>query len=261
MPIANRIFPPDLAPPITQTSLLTAFRDALSSLFGVTPLKSYVVGTEQFTVWQLIGDSTKAFGSAIYRLRVTSQLLVSHAIGSSFTDATNTLVNPSSEVHATTYSSTVAIRSAGFSTPEYRFLSIIQGVTQQLLGYFRPVEAPAYDEASFPRFFIPQSVDCTTVASPSLTPYVSGLSTNLGNTQMANADTYLQLRSQFLGFWIWGANNSGIVANTSIDLASGCCAGMVRGDTFNIPGTNPLEQYYVHRGIAGGLMFRIAGAN
>ncbi len=260
MPIATRTYPPDIAATITQATLFAGIRDALSAVFGVLPLKSYAVGTEQHAIWRIIGDATKAFGSGFYRLRVTAALAVSHVIAAGFTDATNALVSASGENHTVTYVANLPVRMLGFATDEYKFLSVIQGTVPQLLGCFRPGDALAYDENAHTKFFIAANADATSVASPTNTPYTSALTTNLGNPNMANVDAALQLRSQFLGFWIWGPNNSGIVASTSIDLASGCCVGLARTDTFNVPGTNPPEQYFVHRAVAGGLMFRIAGA-
>jgi len=227
-------------------------------VFGTPPLKSFTSGTDQIAVWQIVNDASRAFGSIFYRLRVTAALAVTQLIGSGFTDATNAIANPSADTHNLTYLSGVAIRMQGFSTPEYKFLSIIQGTSQQLLGGFRPPEAPAYEESGFPRFFIGQNADFTNVVSSSLTPYVSGLTTSLGNGNMAIADTYLQLRSLSQGFFIWGANSSGIVARSSEDLASGCCSGLNWGNTFTVPGTTPTESYFVHRGLAGSLMFRLS---
>lgn len=258
MPNATRTFPPDIPATITQANLFAGLREALSGVFGTPPLKSFVSGTDQMAVWQIVNDATRTFGSVFYRLRVTAALAVTQLVGSGFTDATNAIANPSADTHPLTYLSGVAVRMQGFSTPEYKFLSIIQGANQQLLGGFRPPEAPAYDEAGFPRFFIGQNVDFTNIVSPSLTPYVSALTTSLGNSNMGVADSHLQLRSQSQGFFIWGPSSSGIVARSSEDLVSGCCSGMSWSNTFFVPGTNPLETYFVHRGVAGALMFRLS---
>jgi hypothetical protein len=258
MPNATRTFPPDIPATITQANLFAGLRDALSGVFGTPPLKSFTSGTDQMAVWQIVNDATKTFGSAFYRLRVTTALAVSQLVGSGFTDATNTVGNPSADAHPVTYVGGIAIRMRGFSTPEYKFLSIIQGTSQQLLGGFRPPEAPAYEESGFPRFFIGQNADFTNIVGSTLTPYVSALTTSLGNTNMANADNYLQVRSLSQGFFIWGPNNSGIIASSSEDLSSGCCFGLSWDNTFNVPGTNPAETYFVHRGTAGALMFRLS---
>jgi hypothetical protein len=257
MPIATRTYPADLSPPITQAALFASFRDALSAVFGVAPLKSYTA-TDMFAVWQLVGDASKTFGRAFYRLRVTAGLVVYHNLASGFTDATNTLINPSGDLHLITYNANLAVKMLGFSTAEYKFLSINQGAIYQMLGYFRPPDAPAWEESAYPRFFVSNAADLSLCFCTALTPYSSSsFATSLNNPNMGTVDSVLQLRSQIQGFWLWGPSNSGIVAQTSADLVQGACTGLSREDGFRVPGTNPPEEYFIPRPGAGALMIRI----
>jgi hypothetical protein len=222
------------------------------------PLKSYTVGTEHFATWSLDFDLTKPYGRTFYRLKVTSALAVSHAIASGWTDATNTLVNPCTDTSVTTYLSNVPIQFWGFVTDEYKILSCSQGALQQLLGYFRFADVPAFNENSFPRLFIPSKNDLESVFTTALTPYGSTvLFTSLLQTTMGNADPYLGQRSQASGIFLFGPSNSGIVGRSSDDLAMGACLNMSRGDVFQVPNTSPVEQYILLRPGAGALLLRI----
>lgn len=258
MPAATRSYPPDIPSPITQVTLLSGLREAMIATGFPATLKQYSSGTDQFVVWQLVSDATKTYGTAFYRLRVTSGLAVTHAIGATWTDATNTLGNPSSELHSVTYSGSTPIKCLGFSTNEYKFLLVTQGATQQLLGYFRPPDAPSFDENSFPRIFIPSNQDLTTCSCTGLSPYGSTLTftTSLGNSFMASPDSFLQQRSQALGFFLYGPSNTGIIARSSDDLGMGATSGLSRGDTL-VDATDNTKQYFVNRGVAGGLLIRI----
>lgn len=257
MPAATRSYPPDIATPLTQTTLLSGLREALIATGFPAPLKQYSSGTDQFVVWQLANDPTKTYGTAYYRLRVTSGLAVTHTIGATWTDASNTLGNASGEQHSISYSSSTPIKLLGFATNEYKFLLVTQGNTQQLLGYFRPPEAPGFDESSFPKLFIPTNQDLTTCACTGLTPYgTTVFSTSLGLSQMASPDSFLQQRSQALGFFIYGPTNTGLIARTSDDLGMGATSGLARGDTL-VDAADNTKQYFVNRGVAGGLLIRI----
>jgi hypothetical protein len=259
MPSAVRTFPVDLNPPLTSVSLRDGLRDALIAMGFPPPLKSYATTTDQFCVWQLDLDTTKTFGRAFYRLRVNNTTLgVTHAVGSGWTDASNTLANPCADTHNTNYVSNIPLQFWGFVGEEFKLLSISQGTTQQLLGYFRFADAPAFNEVSFPKIFIPSSSDVATVASTGLTPYSgTALTTSLLQTLMQNADPYLQQRSQVTGIFLFGPSNSGIVARSNDDLSMGACTGMTRGDIFQIPGSNPLEQFILLRPGAGAMLIRI----
>lgn len=255
MPPATRTFPSDISTPISQSSLFAGLRDALTGVFGTNPLKSYIA-TDQFAVWELLGD-TKTFGRAFYRLRVTSTLAVTHAIGATWTDSTNTLGNPSGEVQSMIYASGTPVRLLGFATNDYKFLLNVQGTTPQLLGWFRPT-APNFDESSYPRFFIPSNSDLTTCVCTGLSPYGSTISftTQLGQTQFGGPDTFSQTRSAAQGFWIYAPSNTGVLGQASEDLALGACTGMARGDTF-LDATDSTKQYFVTRGAAGALLIRV----
>jgi len=258
MPIATRTFPTDISPPLTAVSLRDGLRDSLIRAGFPPALKTYTVGTDQFAVWELIFNPAKAFGRAYYRIRVTSGLVVTHSVGSSWTDSTNTLGNASTETQLTTYASTVAVKSWGFSNEELTLLSIAQGSVIQLLGFFRFADAPAFDEASFPRIFIATTNDVGVLVCTTLTPYsASSFNTSLLNANMAGADTFLQQRSMASGFFLFGPTNTGIIARSSDDLGMGACVGMTRGDIFQVPETDPIEQFVVLRPVAGALLIRI----
>lgn len=258
MPAATRSYPPDIATPLTQTSLLSGLREALIATGFPPPLKQYSSGPDQFVVWQIVGDATKTYGTAYYRLFVNSALNVNHMIGATWADSSNTLGNPSSALHSVTYSASTPIKFLGFSTNEYKFLLVTQGATQQLLGYFRPPDAPSFDENSFPRIFIASNQDLTNCSCTGLSPYGTNLTfnTSLGNSQMASPDSFLQQRSQALGLFLFGPANTGIIARTSDDLGMGATSGLSRGDTL-VDAVDSSKQYFVNRGVAGGLLIRI----
>lgn len=259
MPIANRSFPADINPPLTAASLRDGLRDALIAAGFPPALKSYAVGTDQFAVWELIFNAAKIYGRAYYRIKVTSGLVVTHAVGAMWTDSTNTLSSPSAESQPTPYLANVAIKSWGFRSDELCLLSVVQGSASQLLGYFRFADAPAFDEASFPKIFLPRTNEVDSVTSTALAPYTTfTYTTSLNNAAMANADLFLQQRSQASGFFLYGPTNSGIIARSSDDLAMGACNGMARGDIFQVPDTNPLEQYILLRPGAGALLIRVS---
>ena len=260
MPIAVRSFPPDIVAPITQASLIAGIRDGLIAAGFPAPLKSYTTGTDQFVIWLLNFDATKTYGRAFYRLRVSAALGVSHAVGAGFTDATNTLVNPSAEQHLQTYQNNAVIRIWGFRSDELCIVSIVQGTTiHQILGYFRFADMPSFDEGSFPKIFISTRNDAQTLSCTGLSPYGSVnllFDTSLANSAMANPDPYLSQRSQATGILVYGPNNGGIIGRSSEDLATGACVGMSRGEVFQTP-TNPVEQYILLRPAAGALLIRI----
>lgn len=260
MAIATRSFPADIAPPLTAVSLRDGLRDSLVAAGFPAALKSYAVGTDQFAVWELIFDSTKTYGRAYYRIKVTSALIVTHSVGATWTDSTNTVGSVTTDLQSATYAANAAVKSWGFKSDELNLLSVVQGSVQQLLGYFRfpLVDAPAFDEVSFPRIFLPSTNDAGTLYCTALTPYtLNYFTTSLLNNNMSGADTALQQRSQVGGFFLWGPSNTGVVARSSDDLAMGACTGMVRGDVFQVPNTSPVEQYILLRPSAGALLIRI----
>jgi hypothetical protein len=257
MPIATRSFPADIPPTLTAASLRDGLRDALVRAGFPPALKSYAVSTDQFAVWELTFN-TKPFGKAYYRLRVSAALAVSHSVGTGWTDSTNTVANPSAESHSTTYASNIAVKSWGFTNEELTLLSVAQGSTLQLLGFFRFADAPAFDDISFPKIFISNNADAGTLLCTALTPYTSNMfASSLLNSNMASADTYFQQRSQASGIFLFGPVNTGIIARSSDDLAMGACLGMTRGDIFQVPNTDPLEQYILLRPASGALLIRI----
>lgn len=258
MSIATRSFPPDINPTLTATSLRDGLRDALVAAGFPAPLKSYTVGTDQYAVWELVFNAAKAYGKSYYRLKVTSGLIVTHAVGATWTDSTNTLGNPSADTQSTTYVSNVAVKSWGFKSDELTLLSVSQGSTLQLLGFFRLTDAPAFDDISFPKIFIPTTNDVAAVLCTGVTPYSSSsFTTSLLNSNMSAADTYFQQRSQATGFFLFGPTNTGIIARSSDDLTMGACTGMTRGDIFQAPDTDPIEQYILLKPGAGALLIRI----
>jgi|GEM_PF-4553553 len=258
MPIATRSYPADIVPPITAASLIAGLRDGLIASGFPQPLKQYVIGTDQYCVWEFNFDPTKTYGKTYYRLKVTSGLITTHSIGAGWTDATNTLVNPCNEAHQITYSSSVPVKSWGFSTPEFCLLSTSQGTLYQLLGYFRFVDMPSFDEMAFPKTFIPMAADVATVSCTGLTPYnTSQFPTSLNNTAMGVADAFLQQRSQVASFFVYSPTNGGIAGRSSDDLSMGACSNMNRGDIFQYLSSNPPEQYILLRPGAGAMMIRI----
>lgn len=132
MPAATRSYPPDIATPLTQATLLSGLREALIATGFPAPLKQYTSGTDQFVVWQLVSDPTKTYGTAYYRLRVASGLAVSHVLGTTYDSSSNTLGNAPAEQHQVIYSSSSPMKLLGFATNEFKFLIATQGATQQL---------------------------------------------------------------------------------------------------------------------------------
>lgn len=257
MPAATRAFPPDLSPPLTAATLIAGLRDSLIAAGFPPALKSYVVGTDQFVVWELISNPSKAYGRCYYRLKITAGLLCTHAIGTGWTDSTNTLGGASAESHGTTYLANVAVKLWGLRTEEYTILSVAQGALSQLLGIFRFTEAPAFDEASFPRVFIARTSDADSFSCTALTPYSSPIFvSSLGNAYMANADPFLSVRSQVSGVLLYGPSNGGVIARSSNDLAMGACSGMSRGDVFQVLDATPIVQYLLLKPGAGALLVR-----
>lgn len=260
MPIATRTFPADIPGPITQNSLMAGFRDALNGVFGNNALKTYTSGTDQLAVWEIVSN-TSTYGRAYYSLRVTAGLVATQAIAASWTDATNTLGNPGTYSHSTTWLANAAISMLGFSTPEYKFLMAFQGSRQQLLGVFRPPDAPAFNEASYPRLFTPGDSFLNSLVPSGLSPYTAtSFTTSMGLVNLGTADVFTQQRSMVRGMFVYGATNSGIIARSSDDIASIAGAGLSRGDIFEIAGTNPLERFFVMQGGSGVAALRIGGA-
>lgn len=257
MPVATRTFPADINPPLTAASLRDGLREALVAAGFPPALKSYAVGTDQYAVWELVFNPA-TYGKSYYRLKVTSNLVCTHAVGAAWTDSNNTLGNASADTGSTSYVSNVAVKSWGFRSGELTLLSISQGSTLQLLGFFRFADAPAFDDVSFPKIFIPASSDVASVVCTGITPYASGtFLTSLLNPNMSAADTYFQQRSQAGGFFLFGPTNTGIIARSSDDLAMGACVGMTRGDIFQVPDSDPIEQYILLRPGVGALLIRI----
>ncbi len=259
MPSAIQTTPTSVPAPLTQSSLINGLRDALIAAGFPAILKQYTSGTDQFVVWELLFDNSKSYGKAYYRLKVTPALVVTHAIGVNFTDASNVLNSPSAESHNVTYLNNVPIDFAGFRTSEYLFLYCNQGALQQLLGYFRPPICPAFDESSFPKTFISTNADFGQVTCTALSPYGSTLTfgTSLGSSQYGGADLFLNRRNQKTRIDLNAPSNAGAMAQSSDDLAMGCCTGMTRGDIFEITGSNPVERFTVIRPGAGALLIKI----
>lgn len=258
MPAATRSYPSDINPSITQASLINGLRDALVAAGLPTPLKQFTSGTNQLVVWELVFDATRFYGKAYFSIKVSNTLTVSQSISSGWTDATNTLVNASSDVHLTTFSSSIPIKFQGFATPEFVLLSATQGGSiQMMLGYLRLQTADAFDDISFPKIFIPITADLTSLTCTGLTPYSSSVFyTSLNNSNMANADSYFQQRSMATGFFLYGSSNTGIIARSSDDLGMGANTGTTRYDTYTPSGLS--EQWIVTRSGAGTLLIRIA---
>lgn len=255
---ATRSFPPDLVPPITQASLLAWLRDCLIAAGFPQPLKSFTIGTEQFCIWRLDFDATKTWGRAFYRLRVTAALQVSHLIAAGFTDATNAVASPSADSHLTAYTSNVALKAWGFRNEEMTILSISQGALHQILGFFRFADAPSFDETSFPKIWISRNDTLTSITSTALNPYGTTFvfPTSMGNALLSDPDPYLQQRSQATGMLVYGSNSNGIIARSNDDLSSGACAAMVRGDIFQNPNVNPIENFVLLKPGAGALLIK-----
>lgn len=259
MPVAVRTYPIALSPPLTQNSLTVSLRDALVAAGFPSPLKQYMMGTDQYCLWQLIFDATKPMGTVYYRLKVTSGLFVSHTIGTSWADASNTLGNAPTDTHSTSFSASQAVSFTAFQSSEIISCICSQGTTVQFnAGYLRLADSPQWDEVGFPKVFIPGSNNFSSLVTTSATPYGSTTSftTSLNNSNRADADSYYGLRSLIAPIWLWGPSNTGIVAMSSSELAMGANNLMAAGSVHNPPGTT--ESWHVTRAGAGTLSIRIA---
>ena len=259
MPVATRTTSSPLAATLTQASLIAGIRDALVAAGFPAPLKSYTVSTDMYVIWQLVFDAAKPLGTIYYRLKVTSTLIASHTVGTTWTDASNALGNAPADVHATTFTASQNITFTVLQSSEISLALCTQGTTVQFnAGWLRLADSPQYDEIAYPKIFIAGSSNFATLVTTSLTPYGSttAFTTSLNNSNMADADSYYGQRSLVGPFWLWGPTNTGIIAMSSPELGMGANNAMSFGALHNPPGTT--ESWFVTRAGAGTMVVRIA---
>jgi hypothetical protein len=258
MPVATRSFPVAIPATITQSSLLAGIREALVTAGFPSPLKQYTIGTDLFCVWRLVFDATKAAGTAFYRLKVTSGLVVTHTVGSGFADATNALSGALTDFHAVTFSANFPVNFAGFQSSELVLALATQGSTTQFnAGYLRLQNAPQFDDQGFCNLFLSTSNVFTSLSTITPSPYGSTASwvTSLNATQMQDPDPLSQERSIEAPFKLWNAANTGIMCWSSPELGMGANASMSMGSLHIPSGTT--EEWYATRQGAGTLIIRI----
>jgi hypothetical protein len=258
MPIATRSYPQTLPATITQAALMAAIREALILSGFPQPIKQYISGTDLFCVWALVFDATKAAGTAFYRLKVTATLVVSHTVGSGFTDSTNTLLGALVDFHLVAFTANLPIEFAGFQSSELILCLCTQGSTLQFnAGYLRLENAVQWDDAGFCRIFLATTATFTNLNVPTPSPYGTTASfvTSLNASQMQDVDSTTNTRSTIDGIHIWSPSNMGVAAWSSLDLSMGANSGMAAKSLHTPQGTT--REYYVSRPGAGTLLIRV----
>ena len=259
MPVATKTNPTSLAATLTQASLIAGIRDALVAAGFPAPLKQYTVSTDMFVLWQLVFDAAKPLGTIYYRLKLSSTLVASHTVGTGWVDASNSLSNAPSDVHATSFSASLGVTFTTFQSSEICLALCTQGATMQFnAGWLRLADSPQYDEIAYPKIFIAGSNNFSSLTTTSITPYgiTTSFTTSLNNASMADADSYYGQRSLLGPFWLWGPSNTGIIAMSGPELGMGANNSLSFGSLQNPPGTT--ESWFVTRSGAGTMVIRIA---
>lgn len=228
---------------VNQTTLGDAIKAAYVSL-GFTVLDDYLVSTTRNIVVSFVADATKAYGTFVLHLTITSALATSQTIATAFNSTTKAFSNESSIVNSFTFSTSTPVSVFTYSrAEEYRFILLFQGSgVSAILGFLRPLNRPSWwNESTHPYAFVPiqqsSGVFFERWLTPTLTPF-SGASNNnfyfQTSTYLASPNPGSGKRDILTELVLLSASSQGVAAKTSDDFAMVASSGLSRFDEFEI---------------------------
>lgn len=259
MVVATRIdsFVPAI---ITQQNLYDGIKQAFSNAGYPAPFDEYTSGTDKFVVYAVVIDSTKLAGTAYLRIRVSNAFVLAQQLYTSWSVASHTGSNSSSEIAYSAFANNLQINLIALNAnPEYKFVLAWQSNVFSPLGYLSPTHKPSWwDLNSFPYVFIPAYNDFSSIRTSNLTPYtqIDNDIALFGNTRLATANRITNRRDVLQGWLLLNQSNTGLAGRTSDDLILFSGSGTTRFDVLQIPGSN--NQYLVLVPGNGGLAARVA---
>lgn len=249
-----------LAPTITQQLLYDAVKQSLTNAGYVPPFDEYTSGTDRIAVYAIVLDNTKIYGTTYLRVRVTTTFVVAQQLYSTWNTSTRTGINPSTEHLSTAFLATTQINFVALNGgSEYKFSLIQQGALFYSLGYFAPVNRPAWWNLDAWNYcFHPMDATFQSFRGTGVTPYTTNNSTydtSLNNGRMATANQQTNRRDIVPGLLFYNQANQGVSGRSSDDLVMTAASGATRYDTFQAP--SDTKQYLLLNPASGGLAVRI----
>lgn len=250
-----------LAPTITQQTLYDAVKQAMTNAGYPAPTQEFTSGTDRVVVYAIVLDNTKTFGTTYLRVRVTTTFIIGQQLFSTWNTATSTGTNGSTEYTSTAFLSTAQLNFTALNGgTEYKLALLYQGALFYPLGYFAPVNKPAWWDLNAWNYCLhPVDNTFTTIRGVTVTPYAANntnYDTNLNYTRMGTANQQTNRRDILPGILIYNQANQGISGRTSDDLVMVAGSGATRFDTLQAPGDS--KQYLLLNPASGGLAVRVA---
>ncbi|MGL5925487.1 hypothetical protein [Chroococcidiopsis sp.] len=258
MAIASRI-DSFVAPTLTQQSVYDGIKQAFSNAGFTVVHDEFTSGADKVVVYVCALDTAKAYGVTYLRIRLTTGFVIGQQLYSTWSIATHTGTNPSTEI---TYTALIANTQINFTAlngaAEFKLIMLTQGVNAIALGFVAPANKPAWwDLNAWNYCFIATSNTFAAFRSTNLNPYSnSDNDSSLNVSRMATANVQTNRRDLLPGIIFYTQTNQGISGRTSDDLVMIAGSGTTRYDTIQIPGDT--KQYLLLNPTSGGLAVRIS---
>lgn len=247
-----------VAPTWTQTSLLDGIKAAFTNAGFTATFDEYTSGTDRIVVYAIVLDAAKTYGTSYLRIRLTTGFIIGQQLYSTWTIATHTGLNPSSEITYTALTATTQVNFTALNgASEYRLIMLTQGTNAIALGFVAPTNKPAWwDLNAWNYCFVATANTFATFRSTNLNPYSNTENdSSLNQTRMGIANSQTNRRDLLPGVIFYSQTNQGISGRTSDDLVMLAGSGTTRYDTIQIPGDT--KQYLLLNPASGGLAVRV----
>ena len=248
-----------LATSFTQGSLNTALQTAFYNAGYTTVVDTFTSGTDLCTVYKLVQDSTKTYGTTYLRIRVTTGFAIAQQIFSTWNSSTHTGTNASSELTNYTVSNSYPVTFMALNAvPEAGLVAVNNNGTFTILGIISPANMPTWwDLNQWNYGFIFTSYNFSSIQSTANNPYgTASYNYSLGVASMNGVNPINNRRDILTGITYFTNGNTGCAGRTSDDMGMAAVSGSTKGDSLAIIGTSQI--FTVVNNVAGGLVMRIS---
>lgn len=256
MAIASRI-DSFVAPTLTQQSIYDGIKQAFANAGYAALFDEFTSGTDRIAVYAIALDASKTYGTTYLRIRLTTGLILGQQLFSTWTIATRTGTNPSTEITYTAFTTSTQINFTALNgANEYKLILLTQGVNAIALGFISPANRPAWwDLNAWNYCFLATTTTFAVFRSTNLNPYTNAENdSSLNVSRMGTANSQTNRRDLLPGIVFYSQSNQGISGRTSDDLVMLAANGTTRYDTIQIPGDT--KQYLLLNPASGGLAVR-----
>lgn len=240
--------------PLTVAGLLSAIKTAIAQAtvqsatdpFNITTTLYDDQSSSGAIVYQIVTDSTKAKGTAYFRVTVAaagSILQLSQALTDTWSTTAHSPLNSGAGMGTSSYFGTQLninnpVTITAIKHPEMQLVFLDQGITPlNVIGWVRPgaYKNAGWDEASCPFLFVPSDENLFNyyACNSTIVPYSNGGGPFTIGTynQLQKPNPRTKVADMKPGLDLMTPQNEGCAGSFSSDFALGAFTGILRGNT------------------------------